>query len=115
MGSNFIPINLIIDISTDWMAVKARDCQTCSGKTYDTSSSNRFIRNTQTTLDRVYDLNIHYKGYEAQDNVCLAELADCVDPFTFFIISEQDSLDGGISGILGMALGAQTYNPSGQP
>jgi len=44
----------------------------------------------------------------------LAELADCVDPFTFFIISEQDSLDGGISGILGMALGAQTYNPSGQ-
>lgn len=47
--------------------------------------------------------------------MCLAELADCVDPFTFFIISEQESLDGGISGILGMALGAQTYNPSGQP
>ena len=36
MGSNYVPINVIIDISTDWLAIKSKDCQTCTGKTYDT-------------------------------------------------------------------------------
>ena len=110
MGDSDMEQKVIFDTSSDWLTIESSACFTCEGNYYDYNTSNSYDTVTVTPVDRYYGYS-HLRGIEAQDKVCLTSFSNCVNPFTFFMITDQFGLPSEIDGILGLALGEKNEAP----
>ena len=108
LGQSGQELSLILDTSSDRLVVEGSSCATCEGNTYDTTSSDYFEIVNQQFREMSYGSLVHLLGREVSDMVCLKKNWICVDPFKFFLVSEQVGLPVDADGILGLAMG---YSP----
>ena len=94
-GSDMQQMELIFDSGSDWLMVEGKDCSTCDGTTYDTDASIYFNERSSTEENRTFGTIIHLKGRTVSDWVCLQLYEMCVQPFQWFIITEQYGLPTG--------------------
>ena len=87
MGDSDQEQKVIFDTSSDWLTIESSACFTCEGNYYDYNTSNSYSTITVTPVDRYYGYS-HLKGIETQDKVCLTSFSNCVNPFTFFMITD---------------------------
>ena len=110
MGDSDQEQKVVFDTSSDWLTIESSACFTCEGNYYDYNTSNSYSTITVTPVDRYYGYS-HLRGIEAQDKVCLTSFSNCINPFTFFMITDQYGLPSEIDGILGLTLGQKNDAP----
>ena len=104
MGDSDQEMRVIFDTSSDWLTIESSACFTCEGNVYDYNTSASYSSLTTVPVDRYYDYT-HIRGIEASDKVCLTSFSNCVNPFTFFLVTDQFGLSPEIDGVLGLTLG----------
>ena len=107
VGESNMEMKLVYDTSSDWMLIEGRDCENCLGNRYDPNTSSYFDYTNPTTKQKKYGNLIHAEGKEAQDQICLQTFQWCIEPFNFFLVTEQFGIPEEVDGILGLAQGYQ--------
>lgn len=82
-------MNVIMDTSSDWLALVGQECSNCKGNKLDTSASSTAQYIGSQESERVYN-DISVKGTEWLDSVCLSQ-STCVDSFEFFLVRTAGS------------------------
>ena len=106
MGDSDQEQKVIFDTSSDWLTVESSACFTCEGNVYDFNTSASYSSTTVVPVDRYYGYT-HLRGIEATDKVCLTSFSNCINPFTFFLVTDQFGLSPEIDGVLGLTLGGR--------
>lgn len=106
---------MIIDTGSDWLIVEGADCPKCNGNVYDPATSSYFEEVSYRKETKEYGSFIHIEGKEVKDLVCLGKNQLCIDPFKFFLLSDQFGIPEDADGILGLAQGESPFHNTDVP
>ena len=83
-------MKLIFDTGSDWLMIAGNDCDSCGveNKRYNPAESTFFNERSSTKENRIFGTIFHLKGKQVSDMVCLQKFTVCVQPFTWFQITE---------------------------
>ena len=94
-------MDVILDTSSDWLAIEGAGCESCLGNTFDTAASTSAKSIGLTSSERRYG-DIVVTGREWSDKVCLTSDI-CVTDFSLFLIESQVFMKEPVDGFLGLA------------
>ena len=96
-------MQVIFDSASDWLLVEGSDCETCKGDKYFYESSAFYSQFSGQTEGRNFGTILHLEGMKVTDQVCLVAGTACVNPYPFFLITDQYGLPSDtVDGILGL-------------
>lgn len=103
LGTPAQHLEVIYDTGSDWMAIEAKECETCLNNTYDADESITYERVNATLGERRYGSAV-LNGYESRETAALDNYGIVeVERFRFFEIVQQTGLLEYIDGILGLS------------
>ena len=84
-------MNLIYDTGSDWLVVESAKCSNCQSN-YDPEASDFFVDIGGRNESKVYGSFMRVEGRTVQDQVCLKKREVCIDPFNFFLVTDQSGI-----------------------
>lgn len=81
-------MQVIFDSASEWLLIEGGECQTCLEKKYNNSTSAFFQVSSGEIVERKFGTIIHLSGMKAIDKVCLIANIVCVQPYSFFMITD---------------------------
>ena len=102
--------NVLFDTGSDWLVLEGRDCKNCKDNKYDPNTSKSFVKGNEIEKYISSGTFMNVSALRVQDQICLKSFSLCVDPVNFLLVTEQNGINAGIDGIMGMAPG---YKPRG--
>ena len=101
LGSEKMPMSVVFDTSSDWLAVEDKSCDTCLDAPYEAAASATALQINPAQVSRNI-ANAQVTVTEWSDTVCLTE-SQCIDDFGFYLIEEQTGIKEPVDGYLGLA------------
>lgn len=103
----------MFDTGSDWLVVESAICENPEKivtennclSAYNPNFSANFVDLGEETETKVYGSFMRVEGRQVQDQVCLKKRDVCIDPFNFFLVTEQSGIPSEVDGIVGLALG----------